>query len=87
MLLHLIVKYQWFTKIADGTKKIEYRQIKSYWISRLEKKEFSEIIFRNGYQSHSPFLRIQCKKIIKTQFFYKIYLGKILEIKNYPINR
>ena len=31
------LKRQWFAEIVDGTKKIEYREIKPYWTSRLRK--------------------------------------------------
>lgn len=34
-VLHLTLKKKWFDMIASGEKKEEYRDIKSYWVSRL----------------------------------------------------
>ena len=36
-MLTLPIKKQWFDEILAGTKKIEYREIKPYWTSRLLK--------------------------------------------------
>jgi hypothetical protein len=34
-VLHLTLKKKWFDMIASGEKKEEYRDLKSYWASRL----------------------------------------------------
>ena len=34
-VLQLSVKRKWFDLIKAGTKREEYREIKSYWVSRL----------------------------------------------------
>lgn len=34
-VLHLTLKRKWFTMIAIGEKKEEYREIKKHWVSRL----------------------------------------------------
>ena len=36
-MLVLPIKKQWFDEILAGTKKIEYREVKPYWTSRLFK--------------------------------------------------
>lgn len=36
-VLHITLKKQWFDMIASGEKKEEYREIESYWLSRLIK--------------------------------------------------
>ena len=73
MILHLTVKKKWFDKIASGEKKVEYREIKDYWISRLcisykvaskkmlEFKKYDEIHFKNGYSKKVPFMRVNHK--------------------------
>ena len=64
-ILNLTVKRKWFDLIASGKKKIEYREAKPYWQSRLIKSAsfciifyaFSEIHFRNGYGKDAPLIR------------------------------
>mgnify|MGYP003319771715 CR=1 FL=1 len=35
MVLHLVLKAQWYNMIEQGIKKEEYREIKQYWMHRL----------------------------------------------------
>ena len=55
------MKARWFEEIARGTKKIEYREIKPYWTTRLKGQTFDEVHFRNGYAADAPFMRVQWK--------------------------
>ena len=72
-VLHLTLKKKWFDLIASGKKKVEYREIKPYWIRRLTISKsvvpefrdarmkfirFDEIHLRNGYRKDSPFMRV-----------------------------
>ncbi|MBK8045052.1 MAG: ASCH domain-containing protein [Haliscomenobacter sp.] len=73
MPLHLRIKKQYFDEIAAGTKKIEYREGKEYYWSRLvnmdENGEFvsfkpiNEIVFINGYHKDAPRMRVAVEKI------------------------
>lgn len=62
--LHLVLKHKWYDLIASGKKKVEYRSMSDYWISRLliepkcwefwsslKVKEFDSVIFHKGYTS------------------------------------
>ena len=89
-VLHLTLERKWFDQIARGEKLVEYRELKAYWYkrltymgSKLKFKEFDEIHFRNGYGKDSPFMRVKylCTEIKFSRF--NIYLGDILEIKNW----
>ena len=85
--LNLTLKKKWFDLIASGKKTEEYREIKPYWTIRLidpkttEFKEFSEIIFKNGYSRDAPVMRVEFKGIKFGEFegkkVYVIKLGKI----------
>ena len=77
--LYLTIKKQWFDEIADGKKKIEYREIKPFWDRRLGKKKYSEVYFSNGYSHDAPQMIVECKKIVKNSH-YEIHLGKIIDI-------
>ena len=70
-ILHLTVTKQWFDLMVNGTKRIEYREMKVYWNERLTKKDkwydindperyikFDEIHIKNGYQKNAPFFRV-----------------------------
>jgi len=68
-ILHLTLKKQWFDLIASGSKTIEYREFKNYWVSRLMtsdgrlRNDFDEVHFRNGYSKGSPFMRVEFSAI------------------------
>lgn len=47
--LILNLKKEYFQEIIKGTKKEEYREIKPYWVKRLEGREYENIIIKCGY--------------------------------------
>ena len=49
--LFIIVKNQYFQDIVSGNKTREYRRYTPYWISRIVEREYTHIIFQNGYNS------------------------------------
>ena len=96
-ILHLTIIRKWFDLIALGKKTVEFREIKPYWTKRLRDKEFDEVHFRNGYSANSPFMRLEWQRTAlripsphdipyTDDKRYCIYLGKILEIKNWSQN-
>ena len=48
-LLHLPMKADFYYQIANGTKKEEFRLRNSYWMKRIEGKEFDGIDLTLGY--------------------------------------
>jgi len=79
--LRLTIKRQFFDLIAAGQKKIEYREITPYWISRLEGRKYDEVFFRNGYSASSPVVRVECLGISRNCNYFEIHLGEIIEIR------
>ena len=84
--LHLTLHKKWFDEILSGKKKIEYREIKPYWTKRLVNpdgsyKQFTNIIFKNGYSKNMPEMTIELKGIEKKEK-YELLLGKVIETKN-----
>lgn len=70
-VLHLTLRKKWFDMIASGEKKEEYREIKQYWVTRLQKvngmsfpdngcKQFDYVHFTNGYGNGHGFVNVQC---------------------------
>jgi len=49
-----------FDAIAEGRKKTEYREDTNHWRSRLVGRNYTEIVFRNGYATHASVMRVQC---------------------------
>lgn len=62
-MLTLPIKRKWYNMIKEGKKKEEYREIKQYYISRLQKHlgEIIDVKFRNGYSKNSPALVCRCR--------------------------
>lgn len=92
-ILHLTLHREWFDKIARGEKRIEHRKDTAYWRERILGKYFDEVHFRNGYHKDSPFMRVEFERAILQCFHQpghvldceiRIFLGKVLEIKNWP---
>jgi len=78
-VLYLTLHRKYFAQILRGEKTVEYRRNKPYWNKKLDGKHFDEVIFRNGYSIHSPYLRVELKSIEKEGDWYLIGLGNILE--------
>ena len=82
--LHLTLKKKWFDQILAGTKKIEYREIKPYWTTRLfdkagKPKKFDIIEFRNGYSKDCRKMRVEFKELRINKGNYEILLGKVFK--------
>tara|TARA_Y100000034_G_C6890385_1_gene409454 strand:+ start:821 stop:1081 length:261 start_codon:yes stop_codon:yes gene_type:complete len=82
-VLHLTLHKKWFDEILNGTKKIEYRDVKPYWTKRLFKngkpKKFDEILFRNGYGKKVPKMKVEFLGIKVKDNKYNILLGKVIK--------
>lgn len=67
-VLKLTLEKKWFDLIASGEKKVEFREYKPHWISRLMRDgvlrdDFTEVHFRNGYKSDAPFMRVEMENL------------------------
>lgn len=89
-ILHLTLKKKWFDMIADGIKDEEYREIKDYWVKRLEHKVYDVIQFKNGYSKEARKMTVEFKGLSVGHGFpewgaplgkavFKLKLGAILE--------
>lgn len=72
---------KWFDEILAGTKKIEYREIKPYWTTRLLDKKgkpihYDIIFFRNGYAKDCRKMKVEFKGL-RIGKKYEILLGKV----------
>jgi len=79
-VLRLTLFKKWFDEIVAGRKKVEYRDMKPYWSSRLLRKRFDYVLFVNGYGPGRPSVLVKKHRIcmnFKTKKF-EIHLGEIL---------
>lgn len=53
-LLHLVLSYPWFDKIASGEKTSEFRECSEYWNKRFEKNHYDLVRFQRGYYKDRP---------------------------------
>ena len=53
--LILNIKKQYFEQIVKGLKNEEYRIFKPFWITRIIGKQYSHVVFKNGYGLKSVF--------------------------------
>ena len=86
-VLHLILHREFFSQIAAGTKRTEYRSQTPYWKTRLEGRKYDAIQFRNGYATKAPEMLVEFLGVRKygkgRTSYYAIRLGRILKIKRW----
>ena len=58
-VLHLNLHREFFARIASGEKTTEYRDRTEYWKTRLEKRQYDVIQFRNGYATDAPEMLVE----------------------------
>lgn len=81
-MLVFILKKQWYEKIKSGEKTIEYREVKPYWIKRIEKEINWNITviskigqrhdFNGNYMNHPCKLRLGYTNKYMTAYITKI---------------
>lgn len=86
-ILRLTLLRKYFDAIASGKKKWEFREVKPYWIKKLEGKTYDEVHFYNGYSKDVPFMAVEFisvqRRSYKERWYYAIELGNILQMENY----
>lgn len=86
-VLYLNLHREFFAAIAAGTKKTEYREATDFWAKRLEGRHYTQILFRNGYATDAPEMRVEFKGVTRQNRdgdeIFAIRLGRVLEIKRW----
>jgi hypothetical protein len=65
-LLTLRIEYYWFNEIECGRKKVEYRDLKPYYESRIDNKNITEVLLIVGYKKDAIRRQYKVKKIVKS---------------------
>jgi hypothetical protein len=80
------LKRRWFAEIVDRTKRIEYREIRPYWTSRLSRVRTPfRLILRNGMNPPIPVLTVRIDKIVRNgrKGEYELHIGRILKVEHW----
>ncbi len=57
------IKRKWFAEIVDGSKRIEYREIKPYWTKPLAAvKTPFRLVLRNGMRPPVPIVTVRINR-------------------------
>lgn len=78
------IKREWLKKIADRTKRVEYREVKPYWAKRLAQVRVPFLLrLINGMQPNTPEITVMVTKVRKNSRSrqFELALGKIVELK------
>jgi hypothetical protein len=84
------IERQWLAQIIAGTKKIEYRQIKTYWTKRFERVSLPfELRLLNGMHRPVPEVTVLIHKNTKDRRAdeYQLHIKKILSLKHWDKRR
>jgi hypothetical protein len=82
--LKIVIKKEWFDEIVSGKKKIEYREVKPFWQSRLydaagKKRKYEKIEFINGYNADAKRMVTKYEGFLKKGNLFHIKVGRIIK--------
>jgi hypothetical protein len=84
------IKRQWLAEIIEGTKRIEYREIKPYWTKRLKgiTSPF-ELRLINGMNPPVPEVTVLIRKVTmdRREGVYELHIGKVLAFRHWDRGR
>jgi ASC-1-like (ASCH) protein len=73
-----------FDAIAEGRKRVEYRQRSAFFRARLEGRKYDLIRFRNGYTADAPEMLVEFRGMRRYgtghNAYYAILLGRVLKV-------
>jgi len=83
-ILKIVIKKEWFDEIASGKKKIEYREVKPFWESRLydasgKKRKYEKIEFINGYNTDAKRMVTLYEGFLKKGNLFHIKVGRVIK--------
>ena len=82
------IKQEWLKKIANWTKRVEYRELKPYWIMRLSQVRVPFLLrLINGMRPNAPEITVIVTKVRKNSRSrqFELVLGKIIELKHWSV--
>ena len=84
------LKREWFAKIVDGSKRVEYREIKPYWTRMLQGVTTPfKLVLRNGMTPPIPVLVVRIDRVIPSPHGkvrrgkYALHIGRVLRVSHW----
>jgi hypothetical protein len=84
------IKREWFAEIVARTKRIEYREVKPYWTSRLRRVTIPfRLVLRNGMTPPVPVATVRIDRITPTprrnprSGTYALHVGRVLRVEHW----
>jgi hypothetical protein len=84
------IKRQWLAEIIEGTKRIEYREIKPYWTKRLKSITSPfELRLINGMNPPVPEVTVLVRKVTvdRREGVYELHIKKVVGFKHWDKRR
>ena len=87
------LKRRWFTEV-DGSKRIEYREIKPYWTKRLRAVSVPfRLVLRNGMRPPVPVVTVRIDRVVPSpkgcarRGSYALHIGRVLKVEHWDRGR
>ena len=77
---------EYFAQIVAGTKRIEYREIKPYWTTRLKRVRTPfRLVLRNGMSPPIPVLTVRIDRVKPNRRIgaYELHIGRVLRVEHW----
>ena len=84
------LKREYFEQIVDGTKRVEYREIKPYWTRRLDGIQCPFLLrLINGMVGNAPEVTVRIDRIQENRRTgnYELHIGRVVEIRHWDKRR
>jgi hypothetical protein len=89
------IKRRWLSEIVAGTKTIEYREVKPYWVERFAKYTLPfKLRMINGMSKTAPEVTVLIEKVdigresdVLPTPVYRLHISKVLSYKNWDKKR
>lgn len=84
------IKREWLREIVAGRKRVEYREIKPYWIAKLRSIEVPFLLrIINGMQDRAPEATIVVRRVRTNRRLglFELHLGKIINVRHWDRRR
>ena len=84
------LKREWSATIVDGSKRVEYREVKPYWMKRLAAvKTPFVLVLRNGMTPPVSVVTVRIDRIVPSlrgrvrKGVYALHIGRVLKVEHW----
>jgi hypothetical protein len=88
------IEREWLAQIVARTKRVEYREIKPYWTSRLRKVSTPfRLVLRNGMSPPIPVVTVRIDRVTPSpkrrprKGTYALHIGRVLKVEHWDRKR